>query len=216
VKKSEAIELLRRRGVVVLTDTEGAGESFVFAVAGERVRGSWWGHAKGHDIFNLAGAVVASGEAILVKLVRGKETFVHRALWPALVRVVTDEGWRKPRIAALSKAARELLKAVEKTPPLRLDEYAAKTGVSSKVERKALNEARRELEKALLVRAHNIHTDSGAHTDVLQPWTLWAAREKLEAAAPELSLDEALAALKAACGQVPTTLDSGKVSGRRR
>jgi hypothetical protein len=56
-------------------------------VAGGPIRGSWWGHPKGHEIFRLAEAVSDSGEVLVCKLIDGKVTYVHRRLWPALVRL---------------------------------------------------------------------------------------------------------------------------------
>jgi hypothetical protein len=56
-------------------------------VAGGPIRGSWWGHPKGHEIFRLAEAVANSGDVLVCKLIEGKVTWVHRRLWPALVRL---------------------------------------------------------------------------------------------------------------------------------
>ncbi len=63
--------------------------SFADWVAGEKIRGSWWGHRKSHEIFHLAEAVIDSGDVLVCKLVNGKVTFVHRRLWPALVRLAS-------------------------------------------------------------------------------------------------------------------------------
>src|SRR5205085_103619 len=151
-------------------------------------------------IFQLSGAIVESGDAILVKLVRGKDAFVHRELWPALARVVTDPSWRKPREAALSKGARALLTAAERASPLRLDEYAART-------RTKATEERRELERSLLARADELHTERGAHTTVFETWETWVKREKLAGAVKKLSFEEALERIKSACGRVATAVD---------
>ena len=56
-------------------------------MAGERIRGSWWGHPRGREIYRLSEAVTDSGEVLLCTLVDGKVTYVHRRLWPALVRL---------------------------------------------------------------------------------------------------------------------------------
>jgi hypothetical protein len=209
---AEARELVRKRGVLPFTDTEGAGESFVFAVAGEPVRGSWWGHAKGHEIFNLSCGLAK--DALFVKLIAGKETLVHRALWPAVVRVATDSGWRAPRIDALSARARELFDAVAKAPPLRLDEHAAREKITTKEARRDLQEARRELERALLVHGYEIHTDRGTHANLLEPWELWAVREKVDVR--KMTLEEAVEALRAKCGTASTALDLPKTPGKRK
>ncbi len=51
------------------------------------MRGSWWGHAKSHEIFWLTRAVRASRDVLVCRVVGGKVTYVHRRLWPALVRL---------------------------------------------------------------------------------------------------------------------------------
>jgi hypothetical protein len=56
-------------------------------VAGEPIKGSWWGHPRGHAIFNTLAALDESPDVVRLRLVNGKVTLVHRRLWPALVRV---------------------------------------------------------------------------------------------------------------------------------
>ncbi len=55
-------------------------------VAHEPIRGSWWGHPRGHDIFRATEQLAAQPDVIACKLVSGKVTYVHRSLWPALAR----------------------------------------------------------------------------------------------------------------------------------
>jgi hypothetical protein len=82
----EAIAFVRRHGIV-LEAASGPVPSLAEAVAGERIRGSWWGHAKGHAIFHAAQAVSESPDILVCTLVAGKITYVHRRLWPALVKL---------------------------------------------------------------------------------------------------------------------------------
>ena len=56
-------------------------------IAGEPIRGSWWAHPASHEIFAATMAVRNSEEVVTLRLVGGKVTFVHRRLWPALVRL---------------------------------------------------------------------------------------------------------------------------------
>ncbi len=60
--------------------------SLASAIAGEPIRGSWWAHPRSHEIFEITRAVRDSGEVLVCRLVEGKITYVHRRLWPALVR----------------------------------------------------------------------------------------------------------------------------------
>ncbi len=160
-------------GVVALVRA-GALPSFVEAVAGEPVRGSWWGHPRGNRIYNLAEGLEASGEVISAKLVDGKVCFVHRALWPALLRTLGDPALRAARSAGLSNAARHLVEVVTKEGRLRAPREAPKA----------------ELEASLLVHVGQEHTETGAHATVLSTWS-----SVLGAADDGLSLEAARAAL---------------------
>jgi len=82
----QATAFVRRHGVV-LQAARGPVPSLAEAVAGEPIRGSWWGHPKSHEIFRAAEAASESPDVLVCKLVEGKITYVHRRLWPALVRL---------------------------------------------------------------------------------------------------------------------------------
>jgi hypothetical protein len=77
---------------VVLAAARGPVPSVAEAITGEPIHGSWWGHARGHDIFRALTALSESPDVKCFKLVDGKVTFVHRRLWPALVRLADDLG----------------------------------------------------------------------------------------------------------------------------
>ena len=94
----QALAFVYEHGVV-LQAARGPVPSLAEAVAGERIRGSWWGHPKGQAIFNAAEAVGESPDVLVCKLVDGKVTYVHRRLWPALVKLAS----RFPK-ARLAKA----------------------------------------------------------------------------------------------------------------
>jgi hypothetical protein len=84
--RRQAIEFVREHGVV-LQAARGPVPSLAAAVAGEEIRGSWWGHAKAHQIFHAARAVCDSADVLVCKLIDGKITYVHRRLWPAFVKL---------------------------------------------------------------------------------------------------------------------------------
>ena len=56
-------------------------------VVGRRIQGSWWGHPQGKEIFWLTRAVREAPDVLVCRLVDGKITYVHRRLWPALLRL---------------------------------------------------------------------------------------------------------------------------------
>ena len=66
-------------------------------IAGGPIRGSWWGHAKGRIIFRAARAVCESPDVLVCKLIDDKVTYVHRRVWPALVKLAPSFG--KERLA---------------------------------------------------------------------------------------------------------------------
>jgi hypothetical protein len=98
-----ADELLRfvRRNGVVLESARGPVPNLVEAIVGAPVKGSWWGHPKGKEIFHLLNAVRDSGEVLVCRLVGGKVTYVHRDAWPALVRL--SSAIPKERISAIEE-----------------------------------------------------------------------------------------------------------------
>jgi hypothetical protein len=86
VTEHEALAFVERHGIV-LVSAQGAAPRLVEAIAGEPVRGSWWGHPRGRAIFQVLSAVQESDQVLACRLLGGKVTLVHRRLWPALVRL---------------------------------------------------------------------------------------------------------------------------------
>ena len=83
---AEALALVEEHGVV-LVSAKGPVPILAEAIAGEPIKGSWWGHPKSHQIFAILEVVTESEDVLVCRLVKGKITLVHRRLWPALVRV---------------------------------------------------------------------------------------------------------------------------------
>ena len=82
----EALAFVRKQGVV-LESARGPVLSLAEAIAGEAIDGGWWSHPKSKLIFQATRAVRDSDDVLVCRLVQGKITFVHRRLWPALVRL---------------------------------------------------------------------------------------------------------------------------------
>ena len=70
-------------------------------LAGEPLRGSWWAHPKGNDIFLLSRSIRSSPDVLVCRLVDGKITYINRRLWPALVRVAGR--FSKHKLAAVKE-----------------------------------------------------------------------------------------------------------------
>jgi hypothetical protein len=81
----QAVAFIRKHGVV-LESAQGPVPSLAEVIAGEPVSGRWWSHPRSHEIFAVTQAIRASDDVLVCRLLKGKVTFVHRRLWPALVR----------------------------------------------------------------------------------------------------------------------------------
>jgi hypothetical protein len=101
VTGTEALAFVERHGIV-LESARGAVPSLAEAVAGERIRGGWWGHPRGRRIFAATRAVRSSPDVLVCRLLRGKVTYVHRRLWPAVARLAERLGAQS--LAAIREA----------------------------------------------------------------------------------------------------------------
>jgi len=86
VTKTAALAFVRRHGIV-LESAHGPVPNLAETVVGAPIRGSWWGHPQGHEIFSLTRAIRDSKDVLVCRLVGGKVTYVHRRLWAALARL---------------------------------------------------------------------------------------------------------------------------------
>ena len=161
----KALEQLERWGLLLLQDA--TLPSLATLIAGEPIRGSWWGHPKGGEIFAVAGELDHHADVTCAKLVSGKVTFVHRRLWSSLLAMATSgEGWQ---LDGLSREAKRLLARIRSSGSV-----------------KAAGKAGAELERRLLVRAHSVHSPQGKHIRVVESWEHWCegARFKPRAQSP--------------------------------
>jgi hypothetical protein len=145
-------------------------------LAGEPVSGSWWAHPDAATIYSMLTTLTAHPDVLVAKLIKGKVTFVHRRLWPAVLAVgCGHEAWQ---VAGLSAPAQALYDSVEQQGVIRAAGTYAK-----------------ELERRLLVQSEQVHTESGHHELQLMQWELWAARV---ACPPPLTLHEGRSQLASA------------------
>jgi hypothetical protein len=78
-----ALEFVRSHGLV-LVSAKGELPTLTHAIAGETIKGSWWGHPQGKHIFAILQQVCEHPDVVVCRLVDDKLTLVHRRLWPAL------------------------------------------------------------------------------------------------------------------------------------
>jgi hypothetical protein len=81
----QALAFVKKHGIVV-ESARGPVRSLAEAIAGGPIRGRWWSHPRSHQVFAITRSVRESDQVLVCRLVNGKITFVHRRLWPALVR----------------------------------------------------------------------------------------------------------------------------------
>jgi hypothetical protein len=186
---------LAREGLLLLSDQHLP--SIAGLVAGAPVRGSWWSHPAGRDIFRVSEALADHADVLVNRFVSGKVTYVHRRLWPALLAIArARESWQTRR---LSRPARSLLLRVSRAGSLRTDRIAGTPRLVSGLAR--------ELEDRLLVHTEWIHTERGSHARVLESWDVWARRQG-SAARPRArevlrakeTLEQIMRDLNARCG----------------
>jgi len=86
---------------MLLESARGPLPSAAEIVAGEPIKGSWWGHPRGHAIYAVLNVLDESPDVARMRLVNGKVTLVHRRLWPALVRAA--DRFTPPQLAVLEE-----------------------------------------------------------------------------------------------------------------
>jgi hypothetical protein len=173
-----ALRLLETKQVLTLTEQPGF-VSLVRAITGAKVSGSWWGHPKGKLIYAITTKLEDHADVLACKLAGGKATFVHRTLWPALLRVVTDARWRKAKLDELTPRVVAVVKRAERLGSSQLEKTLS-------AREKAL------LEKSALLLVSSEHTKTGAHATVLRRWRSWArAQKSVSRAAEVLDFDAA-------------------------
>ena len=94
----QALAFVEKCGIV-LESGRGPVPSLAATIAGEAIRGSWWGHPNGDAIFVCSRAIRNSKDVLTCRLIDRKVTYVHRRLWPALARL--SGNFKADRLAAI-------------------------------------------------------------------------------------------------------------------
>ncbi len=141
---TQALILVKRNGIT-LESGRGRVPSLAQAIAGDSIRGSWLAHPKAHVIFRCSRAIRESKEVLVCRLVGGKVTYVHRRLWPALVKL--GKQFDPDRVAAI----REIHTATGKH---KVDVVAFPKWVPSEVMRAAANLTAKQA--AEMLRIHEV------------------------------------------------------------
>jgi hypothetical protein len=162
----DVLDYLGRLGV--LLESDHAFPSLTGIMVREPIKGSWWSHSMANEIYLLSRRLIDHPDAICLKLLSNKATYVHRRLWPELIAIATaQEPWQLDALPASTKA---MLKKVEERGSIRMDELkGARTAKEKGADARAL-------ETRLLVFGEDVHTASGAHVKKIETWEHWAWR----------------------------------------
>lgn len=110
----QAVAFVEKHGVV-LESANGPVPSLVQAITGGKIKGSWWAHPLGKEIFGITRAVRDSDQVLVCRLIAGKVTLVHQRLWPALARC--SKRFRPDQISQLIEEHTASGKHVSKSIP---------------------------------------------------------------------------------------------------
>jgi len=184
---------LKESGLLLASDP--VFPSVTTLVAGAAVRGSWWSHPLARRIHALMEQLSGHPDVLTVKLLSGKITYVHRALWPAILAVArAHEPWQ---MKALPPSAVALLRRVTHEGRVDAEEAASTRATSARSPRAAIE----ALESRLLVLVGQAHTRTGAHARSLESWDHWAERVNFSgpSMASRLGMERILEAVRALC-----------------
>jgi hypothetical protein len=83
---AQALAFVAEHGIVCEAAGHARVPSLVSAITGDPMSGNWWSHPRSREIFAITRAVRDSTQILVCRVVQGKISFVHRRVWPALVR----------------------------------------------------------------------------------------------------------------------------------
>jgi hypothetical protein len=161
LKDAEAVvAAVSELGLLFLSDPKR--QNAIQILTGQFPKGSWWSHPRANDIYQILQSVEAHPDILMAKLLSGKVSLVHRALWPALVTIATArEPWQTQ---GLSAVAAKWLAGFDEAEAAEVPGPEPSRTVS------------KEIEARLLTFAESVHTASGKHETRVESWRSWALR----------------------------------------
>jgi len=138
-------------------------------VVGEEIKGSWWAHPKSNLIYWVCQDLDDHPRVAEARLLAGKVTALWHTTWADVAAIATARArWQ---LDGLSSAAKRLL--------ARIDAADVRTDALDWRADEKLGDVCRLLERRLLVKAEELHTESGAHAKRLGSWRRWSDEREL-------------------------------------
>lgn len=170
----------KKEGLLLLSDA--SLPSLTAHIAGEPIKGSWWGHPLGNLMYNISNQMEDDPQILTVKLINKKITYLDKKHWPALFTLAQSESpWQTKK---LTPEVKKLLELVQKKGSLKADDPTLKKSPTE------IGKLASKLEEKLLIYSKSIHTDSGKHIRVLTSWAQLAKELKLKP--HPMTFDEAI------------------------
>jgi hypothetical protein len=85
-RATQTLEWISEHGVV-LQSARGPVPNVAQFIAGEPIRGSWWGHPAGKEIYAVLSELEDCPDLASTRLINKKVTLLHARVWPSIVRV---------------------------------------------------------------------------------------------------------------------------------
>jgi hypothetical protein len=149
-----------KHGIFLLSDP--VLPSLVTLIAEKPVKGSWWGHPKGHLIYNLSQKIEDDPDILTIKLINKKITYLHKRHWNAFFSLVTSKSdWQ---LKGLSISHRSLMEMVQKNGSIRADDNSFNKTPTE------IGKIAAKLEEKAIVYSQGLHTNSGKHVRLLKSW----------------------------------------------
>lgn len=145
-------------------------------ITGSPPIGSWFAHPAAQRIYTLGERMEERPEILIVPLLRGKATLVHRRLWPALLGAATSgEPWQ---MRGLAPAHRTLFHRVERDRLLNVQRDVQGLPLPRG---RTVGDLARTLERRLLVYGRSIHSPTGRHEKELMSWDCLRSERRIVA-----------------------------------
>jgi len=90
-RKVDPLDFVCSHGIV-LESAKGDVPTLAEEIAGGPIRGSWWQHPRGRQIFAATRTIRNSPDVLVCRLLNGHITYIHRRLWPAVARLSNEIG----------------------------------------------------------------------------------------------------------------------------